>query len=241
MIPRDKLRKAAPFVKAACDHRYRMNVCKSMLKQAFDAGVNIGKMRVGGGVAKDLLGNYHAGVGVVSPSGSLVAGGNATPRLVGNTAIGAGVGAIAGLVREKLKGDDKKKRYLKSLLLGALYGGGAGAAGTMMFHTPDYSKKIKKLVKRGQEEPKDDKKIDYKARRKKLKLILGAIIGGLYGTGVGAASGPFGRVSGKGALVGGLLGTAAGTGLAHASNKITDYAGLDPLSHGVISVDQLKQ
>lgn len=146
MIPRDKLRKAAPFVKAACDHRYRMNVCKSMLKQAFDAGLNVGKMRVGGGVVKDVLGDYHAGAGIVSPSGSLVVGGHATPKLVGNAALGAGAGALIGLLREKFKGEDKKKKYLKALLLGALYGGGAGAAGTMMFHTPDYSAKVKKLL-----------------------------------------------------------------------------------------------
>lgn len=146
MIPRDKLRKAAPFVKAACDHRYRMNVCKSMLKQAFDAGLNVGKMRIGGGVVKDVLGDYHGGVGVVSPSGSLVVGGHATPKLVGNAALGAGAGALIGLLREKFKDEDKKKNYLKSLLLGALYGGGAGAAGTMIFNSPDYSKKMKGLL-----------------------------------------------------------------------------------------------
>lgn len=235
MIPRDKLRKAAPFVKAACDHRYRMNVCKALLVKsaqeveekeekkpdydkrrkvlklilgslagagfggaigaqnegggagalagaaigglagagaahahskireffgldptlytlalkksaAVNAGLNVGKMRVGVGAGKDLLGNYNAGAGVVSPSGGLALMGSANPKLLRNAALGAGAGALAGLIREKFKGDDKKKKYLKSLLLGALYGGGAGAAGTMIFNSPDYSKKMNGLL-----------------------------------------------------------------------------------------------
>lgn len=231
MIPRDKLRKAAPFVKAACDHRYRMNVCKAMVKEAFNVGLDVGKARIGIGAGKDILGNYTAGAGAASPSGGVALVGNASPKLLRNAAIGAGAGALAGLIREKFKGEDKKKKYLKSLLLGALAGGGVGAAGTMVFNSPDYSKKIKKLVKRGQEEPKGDKKIDYVARRRKLKLILGALIGGLYG---GAVS----QSSGSGFGGGALVGAGVGTGLAYGSNKLRDWAGMDPIGTSVTLAKQ---
>lgn len=234
MIPRDKLRKAAPLVKAACDHRYRMNVCKALLvksaqeveekeekkpdydkrrkvlklilgslagagfggaigaqnegggagalagaaigglagagaahahskireffgldptlytlalkKSAASTGLSVGKAHLGVGAKKDILGNYNAGMWAVSPSGGATLAGSASPKMLRNAAIGAGAGALAGLIREKFKGEDKKKKYLKSLLLGAIYGGGAGAAGTMIFNSPDYSKKMKGLL-----------------------------------------------------------------------------------------------
>lgn len=231
MIPKKNMRKAAPFMKAACDHRYRVNVCKAMVKQAYSGGVNVGKLNIGGAVGKDILGDYNAGLGAVSPSGGVALMAKATPTTLRNAAIGAGAGALAGLVREKLKGEDKKKKYLKSLLVGALAGGGLGATGTMIFDSPDYSKRIKKLMKKGQAEPEAEKKIDYVKRRKKLKLILGALLGGLYG---GAVS----QSSGSGFGGGALVGAGVGTGLAYGSNKLRDWAGMDPIGTSVTLAKQ---
>lgn len=89
---------------------------------------------------------------------------------------------------------------------------------------------------------------EVQRRRKKLKLILGASLGGLQGAAMGAITGATsagrsledrfnGRSNGKsallrgllGALIGGTGGAALGAGGAALSNKITDYADIDPL------------
>lgn len=75
----------------------------------------------------------------------------------------------------------------------------------------------KQLIKRAQEE------VDYVARRKKLKLILGALVGGY----VGARAGH--HTKGVGGAAGAVLGAGTGALLGHASNKVRDWAGLDPM------------
>jgi len=70
--------------------------------------------------------------------------------------------------------------------------------------------------------------IDYVARRRKLKLILGALLGAYAG---GVAGGT--AKGGAGALAGVGIGSLAGLGAAHLSNKVRDYAGLDPMGQVV--------
>lgn len=87
--------------------------------------------------------------------------------------------------------------------------------------------RCKRLLKKAQDVANTEN-IDYVARRKKLKLIIGSLLGAYVGTSVGSGIG-----GGKGALWGAGLGALGGLGTAHISNKLRDYAGLDPMGQVV--------
>lgn len=80
-------------------------------------------------------GTVHAGI--ENPGrGGVAVGGHTSRELNHNTAAGAIAGALLGLIREKFRGEDEKKHYLRSVLLGSLLGGGAGGAYTLATSAP---------------------------------------------------------------------------------------------------------
>lgn len=99
------------------------------------AGFKIGDLAIGGGV----LPGGTVGAGIVSPSGG--AGVGFRSNVIGNSVLGAGAGALAGLGLESLRGDDRKQ-YLKRALRMALYGALAGGVATMATSAPDYLSRI---------------------------------------------------------------------------------------------------
>ena len=87
------------------------------------------------------------------------------------------------------------------------------------------------IVKVAQEGAIKKEEPDFKARRAMIVKLLATLIGGGYGASLGgAAKGP------GGALMGGLAGAGLGFGAGALSNKMRDYAGMDPMATNVAQV-----
>ena len=92
--------------------------------------------------------------------------------------------------------------------------------------------RCKRILKKAQDAAAAEN-IDYTARRRKLKLILGSLLGAYVGSSVGTGIGQANGAPGTGLLAGAGVGAALGLGTAHLSNKLRDYAGLDPMGQVV--------
>ena len=104
-------------------------------------GVRIGDMRAG--IAH---GSGFSSIGIGSPrNGGLMA--TISDTALHNGALGAGLGALAGVTREWLKDPERRKHYLKSILVGLMAGGAAGVGATMIGDLPDYVKRVSSKVK----------------------------------------------------------------------------------------------
>lgn len=117
-----------------------------MKKQAWGSGPNgigarIGDARIGIGTRGK--GDFMAGV--TSPSGGFGIGLNR--NVIGNSLLGAGAGALAGLTYENLLGDDRKD-YLRRALRTALYGALVSGAATMITGAPNYLPHVKKRIRK---------------------------------------------------------------------------------------------
>ena len=103
-------------------------------------GFRIGDLRVGG-----AFGPGVNAIGLGSSNGGIAA--NISDTALHNGALGAGLGALAGITSEGLKDPEKRKHYLKSILIGLLAGGAAGVGATMVGNLPDYVKSVSSKVK----------------------------------------------------------------------------------------------
>ena len=76
----------------------------------------------------------------------LSAGIRASDAALNNLMLGAGTGALAGLAHEGLKDPEKRKHYLKAILVGLLAGGAVGVGATALGGLPDMYKKTRKTI-----------------------------------------------------------------------------------------------
>ena len=89
----------------------------------------------------------HGGnvLGIGSRNGGLTA--SVSDAGFNNALLGAGAGAALGITRELLRDPEKRKHYLRSILIGLVGGGAIGLGATMVGNLPDYTKKIGDLAR----------------------------------------------------------------------------------------------
>ena len=98
-------------------------------------GFNIGDLQIGGAVGPGVN-----AVGVGSRNGGIMA--NISDTALHNGIVGSLFGVGAGMAHEESKDPEKRKNYLKSILIGLLAGGAVGVGATMVGNLPDYMKKF---------------------------------------------------------------------------------------------------
>lgn len=132
------------FIEKCAEHGVDGSRLLSKSARFSGKGFQIGDLGVG-----YMHGYGGSTVGIGSRNGGLGLTASVSDTGINNALLGAGAGAAIGLTRELLRDPEKRKHYLRSILIGLAGGGAIGLGATMVGNLPDYTKKIGNLVRGG--------------------------------------------------------------------------------------------
>jgi len=130
------------FIEKCAEHGVDGSRLLSKSARFSGKGFQIGDLGVG-----YMHGYGGSTVGIGSRNGGLGLTASVSDTGINNALLGAGAGAAIGLTRELLRDPEKRKHYLRSILMGLVGGGAIGLGATMVGNLPDYTKKIGDLAR----------------------------------------------------------------------------------------------